>query len=165
MALAPAAAGQSTQKYRLSIGSPAPLADECYRNALNQLDTYEALEPCNASIETEPLTNRLRAAVLVNRGVIHFNLGDYAGAVDDFSTALDLNINVKAKTYGNRGLSYEAMGFDNLAKTDYQAALTFRPGYELAERRLEELEKPPYERQGVPKKITVEAPAAPELTI
>jgi tetratricopeptide (TPR) repeat protein len=164
-AITSAAAKPAPNEYKFVIGNPSPLADQCYRNAYSQLDSYQALEPCNASIETETLTNRRRAAAHVNRGVIYFNIGDYERAAADFTTAIDLNINVKAKTYSNRGLSYEAMGVDNLAKADYQAALAFRPEYEFAKHRLEELEKPPYERQGVPKKITVEAPAPPALTI
>lgn len=143
---------------RIVIGGDFPLAKACFKNAADNLDTYEALEPCSRALEEERLTDLKRAIVYVNRRVISFNIGDYELAVSDFTAALDLQINVKAKTYTNRGFAYEAMGADNLARADYETALSINPDYFRASQRLEELEKPLYDRSAPPKRITVEAP-------
>lgn len=101
----------------------------------------------------------------MNRGVILYNLGDYDDAVADFSTALDLNINVKARVLANRGLAYEALGAEHLARTDYTAALAFNPDNKIAQRRLEELKKPIYERSRPPSRINAGNVQAPRTSI
>lgn len=141
------------------LGKKAPLADACYENARDAWEDYEALEPCNSSLENEPLTQRRRAGVHANRGVIHYNIGEYELAVEDFTASLDLEINVVAKVRTNRGLAYEALGYETLARVDYVAALNHDSNYSDAAERLKELEKPLYERSRLPRKIRVEAPA------
>ena len=118
------------------------------------------MEDCDKALETETLSPRKTVAAHVNRGVIYYNLGEYEAALEDFTHALDLDVHAHAKTLVNRGLTYEALSYDALAKADYKAALALRPGNRTALRRLEQLDKPLYERTRIPKTITAGAPAA-----
>ena len=163
MGLGASASADQTHEWsmKIVIGKKAPLADACYENARDAFEDYEALEPCNLSLENEPLMQRRRAGVYANRGVIYYNIGEYESAIEDFTASLDLNINVVAKVRTNRGLAYEALGYEALARTDYIAALNHDPDYADASDRLKELEKPIYDRSRLPRKIRVEAPAAP----
>lgn len=149
---------QPPAQVKIIIGVKTPLQQACYENARNQLANYEALAPCDQALETETLSQRKIAVTHVNRGVIYYNLGEYEAAAQDFSQALQLNIFVRAKTLVNRGLAYEALAFDALAKADYAAALIANPDNATAQRRLKELEKPVYDRTHVPKKIRAGTP-------
>jgi tetratricopeptide (TPR) repeat protein len=141
------------------IGDRFPLSRLCYENARDEEIGAEALLPCKQSLETEQLSDRRRAVVYANRGVIQFHSGDYEAAVLDFTAALDLGIFLPSRLHVNRGLAYEVLRYDALARADYRAALAISPGNEIAKRRLAELEKPFYERSQIPRKITAEAPA------
>ena len=143
---------------KIILGHKTPLADICYKNARDGLENYEAAEPCNTSLESEPLNRHRRAGVHANRGVIYYNIGEYELSIEDFTASLELDINVVAKIRTNRGLAFEALGYDNLARSDYAAALVHNPDYTVASERLQELRKPVYERSRQPRKITVEAP-------
>lgn len=146
---------------KIVLGDKTPLADACYENARDGLEDHEALEPCNVSLESEPLSQRRRAGVHANRGVIYYNIGEYEASVSDFSSSLELGINVEAKIRVNRGLSFEALGYESLARADYAAALVINPSHPIASERLKELRKPLYERARQPRKITVEAQSDP----
>jgi len=152
--------GRADDRFELKVtlGQEHPLAIACFNNARDGGDHYDALTPCHRALAEYRLTDRKRAIVYANRGVIQFNVGDYDAAVSDFSTALDLKIHVQAKIHANRGLSYEALSLDYLAKADYQAALSINPSHRTARERLEELKKPLYDRSRLPRKITAEAP-------
>lgn len=154
--LAAASAQEGDGAATIVIGFP--LSDQCYRNASDGVVGAESLAPCDQSLATESLSNRRRAVVYANRGVINFNSGDYETAVLDFTASLDLGIFVRSRLLVNRGLAYEVLRYEALARADYRAALDSSPGNETAKRRLAELEKPFYERSQVPRKITAEAP-------
>ncbi|MEE2691002.1 MAG: tetratricopeptide repeat protein [Pseudomonadota bacterium] len=156
-ALAGFATAQQAQDSGVMIGDELPMMTACYRSAVDGAVGEDGLEPCNRSLSGEPLSDRKRAIVHANRGVVQFNSGDYAAAIEDFTAALDLGINVRARILVNRGLCYEALRYDALARADYQAALAFNPDNAAAKRRLEELEKPAFERVGVPRRITADA--------
>lgn len=165
-ALAMAAPGQSAGSdarttAKTVIENSNPHSKACYRNALYGSDDFEAVRPCNLALENESLPTRHRAILHVNRGVILYNLGSYEDAVSDFSTALDLKINVIAKVLVNRGLSYEALHAERLARLDYESALAFNPDNAIAKRRLEELKKPVYERSKPPSRINAGNVGAP----
>lgn len=151
-------------EYRIVVGVSNPLAIECYENARDELTGAAAVEPCNASLENESPGKRRQAVVYANRGVILYNSGDYEAAVDDFTASLDLGIFVPARILTNRGLAYEALRYDALAKADYQRALLLNGNEERARLRLEELKKPYFDRSRIPHKISVEAPAAPRFS-
>lgn len=156
-AMAGAALARQDDDSGVKIGPAFPLMDACYRMAVDGIAGAEGLEPCNGSLANEPLTDRRRAVVHANRGVVQFNSGDYGAAAEDFTAALDLGINVRARILVNRGLSFEALRYDSLARADYEAALGFNPDNAVALRRLEELKKPTFERLGVPRRITADA--------
>ncbi len=151
------ALAQQGEDSGVKIGPAFPLMDACYRMAVDGATGAEGLEPCDRSLANEPLTDRRRAIVHANRGVVQFNSGDYGAAAEDFTAALDLGINVRARILVNRGLCFEALRYDSLARADYEAALDFNPDNEIALRRLEELKKPTFERSGVPRRITADA--------
>lgn len=158
-------AGDDRAVNKVVIGNETPLYQKCYENARDSLSSSDALEPCNRALQEEALTRRKTAIVYANRGVVQFNLGDYQAAVSDFTASLDHNINLKARIYANRGLSYEALQYEALARADYQAALSHDQDNDIASRRLQELEKPLYERSKLPRKITAEAPALTDAGI
>ena len=75
------------------------------------------------------------ANVYVNRGVTLIQAGRYDEARDDFSHALDLNVEDQARVYFNRGMAEEKSGDLAAAYGDYRHAsnLNFAPaGVELA---------------------------------
>lgn len=154
-----ARAGDSEIISKTVIGEKTPLFHLCFENARDGDIDPGALEPCDRSLAEEQLTPRRTAIVHANRGVVQFNLGDYEAAVADFSAALRLGIHVQAKIYANRGLAYEALRYDALARADYQAALVVNSHNAIAKRRLEELKKPRYDRSNLPRKITAELPS------
>lgn len=141
------------------IGEKTPLIHKCYQNARDGDIDSDALEPCHRSLAEEELTRRKTAIAHANRGVVQINLGDYEAAIADFSAALRLGIHVQARIYVNRGLSYEALRYDALARADYQAALAINPDNPIAARRRELLKKPLYDRSTLPRKITAELPS------
>lgn len=141
------------------IGDRFPLSTLCYENARDGALGAEALLPCDQSLQTEQLSGRRRAVVYTNRGVINFNSGDYEASAVDFTAALDLGIFLRARVLVNRGLAYEVLRYEALARADYRAALEISPGNDTAKRRLAELEKPLYERTQIPRRITAEAPS------
>ena len=149
-----------TYEWSITISLDAPHHSACYDHARNGVATYDAVEDCDKALETETLSPRKTVAAHVNRGVIYYNLGEYEAALEDFTYALDLDVHAHAKTLVNRGLTYEALSYDALAKADYKAALALRPDNQTALRRLEQLDKPLYERTRIPKTITAGSPAA-----
>lgn len=162
MATAAAAQSTDTPSVVVTIGNKTPLHFRCFEHARDGDASQQAVEACSQSLENEPLTPRKRAINHANRGVVYFNIGDYESAIGDFTQALALNINDRAKLYANRGLTYETLRYDALARADYQAALAINPDHELAAHRLDELSKPLYERSRLPKRITAEAPVHSE---
>lgn len=163
---APAAAEDDSQsKFTVTIGGAPQSFLDCYANAQSGDVSPAAIAPCDRSLEKESLTERQKAVVYVNRGVIRFNIGDYSAAVADFTDALDLRIFARARTYVNRGLSFEAMGRDRRARADYEAALEINSNHPIATRRLQELDKPLYERSKPPRRITVENAASAAVGI
>lgn len=147
-------------EWNMTISLETPRHSACYDHARNGVARYDALEDCDKALETEPLSRRETVAAHVNRGVIYYNLGEYEAALEDFTQALDLDVYAQAKTLVNRGLTYEALSDDALAKADYKAALELKPDNRTARRRLEELEKPLYERTRIPRTITAGSPSA-----
>ncbi|MBN1471831.1 MAG: tetratricopeptide repeat protein [Syntrophaceae bacterium] len=80
-------------------------------------DPKKAIEYLNNAIEMEPDF----AKPYNNRGLAHYNLGEYQKAVDDFSEALRIKPDYD-NAYLNRGNTYLQMGNNNLACSDLQKA-------------------------------------------
>ncbi len=154
-----AAAPDEEPGSRVVIGDRFPLAQACYEKARDGATGSEGLAPCDQSLESEQLTKHRRAIVYANRGVVQYNSGDYAAAINDFTSSLDLDVFAASQVHANRGLAYEVLRFEALARADYQKALAINSDNQLAKRRLAELAKPYFERSQIPRRITAEAPA------
>jgi len=63
------------------------------------------------------------------RGVVKCVDDDYAGAIEDFTSAIEFNPEV-ADSYVGRGLAYMKTGNKGSAKTDFDKAISMRPGLE-----------------------------------
>ena len=85
------------------------VASENYRAALAQYNLILAVDPAYAQVWME-------------RGIARARSGDHAGAVDDYSTAIELAVR-KALAYYNRGISYDALGMTAEAISDYTRAI------------------------------------------
>ena len=98
----------------------------------------EAVENYNAALSLIEKVSRLanrrhldpkRAIGLMNRAIVRQNLGDVAGAVEDFSAAVDLLdsrpglVPARAVALRNRGFARQALGDQNDALADLNAAL------------------------------------------
>jgi len=68
---------------------------------------------------------------LLNRGTARLEVGDAAGAVEDYSRSLEINP-AYVKSWNSRGLARERLGDLGGARSDYDEALRLRPDYPLA---------------------------------
>jgi tetratricopeptide (TPR) repeat protein len=143
---------------RTVIGEPFPLSIECFEAARDGASGARGIAPCDRSLAEEALDDRRRAIVFANRGVVQFNSGNYEAAGLDFTAALDFRVLNRSRVLANRGLAYEVLRYEALARADYREALALNPNNAIANRRLAELEKPYLERSHVPRKINAEAP-------
>jgi len=83
----------------------------------------EAEVAINKAIELSP-----RAAFYLNRGVVHNELGDKQGAIDDYTLAIKINPNY-AKAYYNRGYVRKDLGDKQGAIDDFNLAIKFNPNF------------------------------------
>ncbi|MEX6725748.1 tetratricopeptide repeat protein [Parapedomonas caeni] len=65
-------------------------AENCYEAAKLPQPGAIALAPCNRALAEESLTQRDRAATLVNRGIIRMRLGQFDDAIKDYRAAIRL---------------------------------------------------------------------------
>ncbi len=130
----------------------------CYLSARDGSTTDFALKTCSAAIAQPSQSARRRAISYVNRGVIHYNAGEYQRAFDDFSAAIEKEGFERSKVYLNRAAALEALSrgdptLDAMARLDYNRALEIRPSSEVAKWRLEELSKPYIDRTPLDPKV------------
>lgn len=64
------------------------LARSCYEAARSRSSDFRALKDCNDAFRAS-LSRRNRVATHVNRSIVKFERGDYAGALDDLNEALE----------------------------------------------------------------------------
>lgn len=62
-----------------------------------------------------------------NRGMSYYNLGQYETAIQDFTSAIELNDSSDVY-YGNRASAYYQLGSYSLAAEDFSTALSLKPG-------------------------------------
>jgi len=100
-----------------------------FRGVIYQdLQPQDAIEDFNQAITLEPTNFRYYQA----RGNVRSSLGDYQGAVEDFTKVIELAPSGNAYAYSERGLSLAALGRYREAIADYDQAINLVPRYIMA---------------------------------
>src|SRR6476646_3080895 len=87
------------------------------------------LSPSRLLLSAAPTTKPQMSAVdLYNRGVDQLDAGNYQGAIDNFTQALQLNPK-DADAYYNRGYARHVLGKYQEAIADYTEAIRLKPDY------------------------------------
>ncbi|MDE0685316.1 MAG: tetratricopeptide repeat-containing serine protease family protein [Candidatus Poribacteria bacterium] len=89
----------------------------------------EAVSDGNEALRLKPKGAKLRSAFFHTRGAAKAGLGDYNGAIEDFSESIQLNPK-KALYYHDRGEAKEALGQHEEAIVDFQKAKELDPAFE-----------------------------------
>lgn len=88
-----------------------------------KIDTYELLEFALEDFNYVLLRIEDDAEIYCGRAEVRQLLGDYGGAVDDFSKALNLGVSklsMRKSAFMRRGMSYKSLGRYDKANADYQ---------------------------------------------
>ncbi len=99
-------------------------AHSCYKAAQYERATRKNILACDDALESADLFKRDRAAVLVNRGILHKVNDDIEAAWDDYKAALKINPKLP-EARANRGNLYFLAGYFDKAIADYDSALDF----------------------------------------
>ena len=106
------------QKFpRIRAYSKASIGDHFLKNGMYKL----AIKYYDAALKRNPDL----AITYSRRGYTKDALGDYEGAIEDYTTAIELNPNVGA--YYNRGNAKRHLGDDKGAIADYDTVITLNP--------------------------------------
>ena len=89
----------------------------------------EAISDVNEALRLKPKGKRYQSAFYHTRGAAKADLGDYNGAIEDFSESIQLNPK-KALYYHDRGLTKEALAQHEAAKADFAKAKELDPDFE-----------------------------------
>lgn len=82
----------------------------CYEAVKGRVVTpQKALEICDVALDQERLTNKNRAATLINRGILHMRSAHHDRAMQDYQAALALTPNM-AEAKINLGAMYYYLG-------------------------------------------------------
>jgi tetratricopeptide (TPR) repeat protein len=79
-------------------------AQACYLAAKAERASRDGLAACEQALANEPLSRRDRAGTNVNRGILRMYERDYASALADYDTAVELEPQL-AEAYVNRGIA------------------------------------------------------------
>lgn len=118
--------GLSTTAHGSSVtvyGSNAD-AHTCYKAAQLERATRKNLEACDDALASANLFKRDRAAVLVNRGILHKLDDNIKGAWLDYKAALKINPKLP-EALANRGNLYFLAGLFDKAMADYDNAMEY----------------------------------------
>ncbi len=107
------------------------MASACARAAKVANASDEAVNGCSDALIAEILTDRDRAATMVNRGTLYLVRKNWDTAMADFDTAISLQPKM-GEAYVNRGAALLGMGHLAEAESQITFGLTFDP--ELPER-------------------------------
>ncbi len=91
-------------------------ASACYQFAVEEHNTADAINTCTAALAGEPLSERDRAATLINRGILQLRTGGFERAMADFDQAIAAQPAL-AEGHINRGAAL-------LRREDYAGAIT-----------------------------------------
>ncbi|MCH8684755.1 tetratricopeptide repeat protein [Pedomonas mirosovicensis] len=101
-------------------------ARACYEAAEGRDYTRETLTLCSEALSEETLSQRDRAATLVNRGIVKMGLKDVDGAVADYETALGAQKRM-GEAYVNLGIAYMFQKKDREALQALSQGLALNP--------------------------------------
>ncbi len=87
-------------------------------------DLRGALADYSRAVERNPTL----AAAYVNRGIIHYEMGEFALAIADYDTAISLRPNL-AEAWNNRSLARHRLGQYDLAKADFDQTIRLNKNY------------------------------------
>jgi len=99
-------------------------AHTCYKAALMERASRKNIEACDDALASVDLFKRDRAAVLVNRGILHKLDDNIKGAWFDYKAALEINPKLP-EALANRGNLYFLAGLFDKAMADYDNALDY----------------------------------------
>jgi tetratricopeptide (TPR) repeat protein len=102
----------------VSAGLYFLMSEACCNIGKNKL----AIKNLTEAIKLEPQTNLFYG----NRGICHFEIGDYESSINDFTKSIELDPN-DAMSYNNRGAAYSRVGNFFNARLDYERALKIDP--------------------------------------
>ncbi|MBW2716362.1 MAG: tetratricopeptide repeat protein [Deltaproteobacteria bacterium] len=94
-----------------------------------------------ADFEAALALNSKTSAAYVNRGNSYFSTQHYDSAIDDYTTALQMEPQNSYIAHFNRGLAHEAQKNVQLALKDFIRVNELRPGWRPAENRLKQYRK------------------------
>jgi tetratricopeptide (TPR) repeat protein len=77
------------------------------------------------------MTRRERAETYYERGNVLYGMGDFEGAIADYTRAIELDPQ-NPRYYNNRAVTYSTMGEERKALTDYNHAVELAPTYTRA---------------------------------
>jgi len=106
-------------------------ASACAANAKVGSATVEALSGCTDALMTELLTERDRAATMVNRGTLYLVRQNWEAAMNDFDMAARIQPKM-GEAYVNRGAAL--IGMNRLAEAEAQITFGLSLNPELPER-------------------------------
>lgn len=95
------------------------------------------LDAAAADFETALALEPTSGEVFVDRGNLAFLRGDFAGAVADYTRALELGLDQESVAYFNRGMAHEHLRRMAEARSDFQHAVILAPGWSQPRLRLE----------------------------
>ena len=101
-------------------------ARACYEAAESQDYSRDALALCSEALVEETLSQRDRAATLVNRGIVKMGLKDLEGAVADYEKALGTQKRM-GEAYVNLGIAYMLQQKDREALEALSQGLSLKP--------------------------------------
>src|ERR1700748_168070 len=95
------------------IGSS--VSEACYHAAEFGSDMSDGIKVCTQALQQTPMSNRDRAATLVNRGILRSRDNDAQGALDDYNKGLSIDATL--------GEGYVDRGAVEIVLRDFDAAL------------------------------------------
>jgi Tfp pilus assembly protein PilF len=107
------------------------LASACSSAALGAGSSLSSLDTCTRALTEEPLTAEVRAATLVNRGILQMRRRSFEAASQDFERALQIQPEM-GEVYANRGAIHVVEGRFREGVADFNRALAL--GLEMPER-------------------------------
>jgi tetratricopeptide (TPR) repeat protein len=116
---------------------PAVTLAQNVRNCENATFPEQQMAACSAAIAAPGIEPTQRAALLIQRGMLHAAQGRHARAVADFGRALRADP-ANSDALSERGSVHQQRGFFDLALRDYEAALAVDPLNSIAAYRREE---------------------------